>query len=542
MARDFELEFSEDVDEKRDTAEIMLLSCLLQDLSLITETPLEEEDFSTPRNKFYFKLIEELSTRYKEVNEFTVVNFLQVSEGLMDEFDDYGGTKVFNKIKNMANIIDFETYLDEVVKYRLIDDYSNKLAIDINKEVSVGGKKIIPANKFPSMSAEQVLNFYDMQLSSVSVKSVKSDMKAESLYYTDEEIEKMASGEYDETTYFDVTLTWEDENGDERYHRNFPLLNRAIDGICSGNGIYFLGGFSGTGKTTMLVNMVMGLIEQGEKVILVSNEQKSGYFKRILVSYIAQYVFGCWSLDRTKIKHFNFNEEEKQAFFLANEFIKEKYSDCLKFFSVIDFNIDKILREVKKLKLAEGYSTLCIETFKAQSALDNAVQDMVENSRKLDAFEKEMDMKVILPIQLMTSLEGKVSYLNSSMIASSKHIKDVANAIILVRKVLDKELDEDDSKYFLKPYIWKTNEHGKLVKKYFKIIDGQDTPRRTLEGDTPIEKEYTLDKRKKYLLCFIDKSRESDDNSKIILQEMIGRTGRIRDIGYVDNVYGGLFY
>ena len=100
MARDFELEFSEDVDEKRDTAEIMLLSCLLQDLSLITETPLEEEDFSTPRNKFYFKLIEELSTRYKEVNEFTVVNFLQVSEGLMDEFDDYGGTKVFNKIKN----------------------------------------------------------------------------------------------------------------------------------------------------------------------------------------------------------------------------------------------------------------------------------------------------------------------------------------------------------------------------------------------------------------------------------------------------------
>ena len=81
-----------------------------------------------------------------------------------------------------------------------------------------------------------------------------------------------------------------------------------------------------------------------------------------------------------------------------------------------------------------------------------------------------------------------------------------------------------------------------MVKKYFKIIDGQDTPRRTLEGDTPIEKEYTLDKRKKYLLCFIDKSRESDDNSKIILQEMIGRTGRIRDIGYVDNVYGGLFY
>lgn len=205
-----------------------------------------------------------------------------------------------------------------------------------------------------------------------------------------------------------------------------------------------------------------------------------------------------------------------------------------------EFNIDKILREVKRLHLAEGYSVLCLETFKSQSALDNSVADMVDSSRKLDIFEKEVGMKVILPVQLMTSLEGKVSYLNSSMISNSKQIKEVANSIILVRKVNERELDPED-KAFLNPYVWKTNKEGKLIKKYLTIIDGQERPKRKLKGDE-MEKDYTLDKRKKYLLCFIDKSRESDDNSKVILMEMVGRIGKVRDVCYVDNVYTGTFY
>ena len=538
MARILDVE-CEVMNEKKEQAERMLISCLLQDLSL--ETPLLESDFSTPKNRFYFKLITELAPRYKEINGFTVLNYLQISEEMTENFNDFGGVKEFDKIKSMANVSDFNSYLDELVKFKLVEELSEKLGIDINKEVIVGGKRVVPANIITGMNSSQTLDFFDMQLSSINVASLNNDMIAESLYYTEDEISKMESGELEETSYFDYTLLWEDEKGEKRFDRNLPLLNRSLDGYTCGNGVHYLGGFSGTGKSTILINIILGLITtSNEKVILVSNEQRSSYFKRILVSYIAQSVFKCYTLDRTKIKHFNFTDEEKRAFYLANEFVKENFTDNLKFYSVSEFNIDKILREVKRLHLAEGYSVLCLETFKSQSALDNSVADMVDSSRKLDIFEKEVGMKVILPVQLMTSLEGKVSYLNSSMISNSKQIKEVANSIVLVRKVNERELDPED-KAFLNPYVWKTNKDGKLVKKYLTIVDGQEKSRRTLKGDNE-DREFTLDKRKKYLLCFIDKSRESDDNSKVILMEMVGRIGKVRDVCYVDNVYTGTFY
>ncbi len=119
MARTLDVE-CEVMNEQKEIAEKMLISCLLQDLSLISETPLIEDDFSTPKNKFYFKLVSELSTRYREVNEFTVINFLKLSEALTQDFEDYGGAKEFKKIKELANVENFYSHLDEVIKYNLI--------------------------------------------------------------------------------------------------------------------------------------------------------------------------------------------------------------------------------------------------------------------------------------------------------------------------------------------------------------------------------------------------------------------------------------
>ena len=257
MARTLDVE-CEVMNEKKEQAERMLISCLLQDLSL--ETPLLESDFSTPKNKFYFKLITELAPRYKEINGFTVLNYLQISEEMTENFNDFGGVKEFDKIKSMANVSDFNSYLDELVKFKLVEELSEKLGIDINKEVTVGGKRIIPANIITGMNSSQTLDFFDMQLSSINVASLNNDMIAESLYYTEDEISKMESGELEETSYFDYTLLWEDEKGEKRFDRNLPLLNRSLDGYTCGNGVHYLGGFSGTGKSTILINIILGLI------------------------------------------------------------------------------------------------------------------------------------------------------------------------------------------------------------------------------------------------------------------------------------------
>lgn len=540
MARTLDVE-CEVMNEQKETAEKMLISCLLQDLSLISEIPLIEDDFSTPKNKFYFKLVSELSTRYREVNEFTVINFLKLSETLTQDFEDYGGAKEFKKIKELANVENFYSHLDEVIKYNLIEEVSEKLAIDINKEISVGGKKIVPADKFTSMSSQQVLDFFDMQLSSVNVRSVATDMVREYLFYSDEELEQIEEGEVDDdTTYYDTTLTWETENGEFKYHKNFPLLSKSTDGLSSGNGVAIFGAFSGVGKTTLITNIAMSLVENGEKVILVSNEQQIKYFRTMLLSYISAYVFGCFTLNRTKIKHFNFNDEEKKVFLKANNFIKERYKDTIAFYSVSEFSVDKIMREAKKLILAEGFSTLIVETFKAESQEDS-VKELMANSVALDKFGKEMNCKILLPMQLMGSMTGKASFLTSSLLAGSKHVKDVAGLLLLTRKVNPKELDEEDDRMFLKPYLWRKDREGKYKKKYFKVVDSTTTSRRRLRGDDNND-ELTLDKNKHYILAFLDKCREASDSNIIILQEFNGDYGRIKDVAYVDNVYTGLFY
>ena len=540
MARTLDIE-SEVMNEHKETSERMLISCLLQDLGLISEVPLIEDDFSTPKNKFYFKLVSELSTRYREVNEFTVINFLKLSETLTQDFEDYGGAKEFRNIKELANVENFSSHLDEVIKYNLIEEISEKLAIDINKEVLVGNKKIVPADKFTAMDSQQVLNFFDMQLSSVNVKSVSTDMEREYLFYSDEELQQIEDGEIeDDTTYYDTTLTWQTEDGEFKYHKNFPLLSKSTDGLSSGNGVAIFGAFSGVGKTTLMVNMAMSLIENGEKVILVSNEQGSKYFKTMLLSYISAYVFGCFTLNRTKIKHYNFTDEERKVFLKANRFIKERYKDTLAFYSVSEFSVDKIMRESKKLILAEGFSTLIVETFKAESQEDS-VKELIENSIELDKFGKEMECKILLPMQLMGSMTGKASYLTSSLLAGSKHVKDVAGLLLLTRKVTLRELDEDNEKMFLKPYLWRKDREGKYKKKYCKVVDSTTTSRRRLRGDDN-DDELTLDKSKQYILAFLDKCRESSDSNIIILQEFNGDYGRTRDIAYVDNVYTGLFY
>ena len=136
---------------------------------------------------------------------------------MTENFNDFGGVKEFDKIKSMANVSDFNSYLDELVKFKLVEELSEKLGIDINKEVTVGGKRIIPANIITGMNSSQTLDFFDMQLSSINVASLNNDMIAESLYYTEDEISKMESGELEETSYFDYTLLWEDEKGEKRF-------------------------------------------------------------------------------------------------------------------------------------------------------------------------------------------------------------------------------------------------------------------------------------------------------------------------------------
>jgi hypothetical protein len=103
------------------------------------------------------------------------------------------------------------------------------------------------------------------------------------------------------------------------------------------------------------------------------------------------------------------------------------------------------------------------------------------------------------------------------IIKGAEHIiKEVANVILLMRKVLPEELDKE-SRMYMKPYrLIKDFETGKWSKTYLEDLDAS----------------------KDYRLIFIDKNREGED-SKVLLYEFSGRSGTFTEIGMTDNVFKG---
>lgn len=518
----------------RGEIEGLVISCLLQDMSLVADVSFTEKDFKFPKTKFFFNLIRELSKRYSEIDEVTTSVFVGTSPTLKDSYEQNGG---WNSVKNaisLGSIKNFEKYTDDLEKSNLLFKLEEN-GFNIEKEIEIEGNSIRPIDLFPSMTSNQVYDFYEMLLADMSIKSLGDEIKKEVLYFTDKEINSIENQELDNSASYGITLRWEDEEGNEKYIPSFRMLDSVTNGYSHSNGVHIIGGHSGTGKTTITTNIAMGLVESGCKCLIISNEQQSLYFKNILMSYICHQVFKCYSIDRKKISSGNFTEEEREIFIKANNFIKEKYGNNLTFISVNEFNVAKICKVAKKLNLAEGYDTLILDTFKPENAANsNSHGEMNENARELDRFGRQMGMRVILPSQCRTSNEGKVSYMTSAELASSKQIKEVAASIILVRKIIDDELDPSKDRFFLKPYKWGVNRlTGRPEKKYLEIIDSSKAEDRAKEYDT-----NCIDRNKSYVLVFLNKNR-SGESDLVWLYEIDGRSGKVTERASCDYVYKG---
>lgn len=529
-----------EIDNNEMMIESLVISCIFQDMTLINDYTIDSSYFENPKCKFFFQLIEELSKGYKELNEVTVSTFVSQSKDLQKEYDEYEGWASVERLKKLAEIVNFDKHVDDLCKQNLIKELSEK-GFNIKKKINIEGTEVRPRDLFPEMTCQEVYEFYEMLLTNSSVATTGADMKVEDLYYTKDEIENIESGEDDTSISYDITMRWEDEEGNERYKKNFKNLNNVTDGIGYDNGIYLLASASGGGKSTTAFQMALGMIESNEKVLFISNEQGSRYFKNILISYVASTVFNCHTITRRKVKHMDFTEFERDIFRKTNEYVKEKYADRLKFISVLDFNIDRILKLVKKYRLSYGFQGCVIETFKSSNAQESdIVNELVEGSRKLDRFAKKYQVRMIIPMQLRTSTNMKTSYLTSSEISNSKQVVEVCGSIVLFRKILPDELDSSNKKLFLKPFKWiKDEETNKYKKKYLEVKDGkaeEEVSSRRRRGRT---KEEYIDSSKTYRLAFVDKAREGSDDKKILLLELNGNTGDIHEVCWVDNVYTG---
>lgn len=499
--------------ENRGNIESLVISALLQDLSLIADVKLKQKDFMFPKTKFFFGLTEELSKKYKEINEITVGVYISTSPTLKESYDCHGGWKSIQNLLNLGSVNNFNQYIDDLEKSNLLLELEKK-GFNVEKEIEFNNKMIKPIDQFPSMSAAQVYNFYEMLLADTSLNSNVCDGEdVEDITFSDKEIEDKKTGESAGVSY-SVSLSW-DEDGKERYITACPSLSSLTNGVTKQNGVFTIAGTSGIGKSTWgFTSLILPLVHSGSKVILFSNEQTSDVFKDMLLTYVCKNVFKGYTINRKKIKSWDLTDEEEKIVNQAREFIDKEIKGKIKFVGLHEFSMDKIFKISKKLIVSEGFDTVFVDTFKSESESEDTVRDMVLGMRELDSFGKKMNVAVISTMQIATYAENKVSYLSAAEISGSKQTKETMNVLMIFRKVAtDIELDPKNKKYYLMPYRYKRDALNKKL----------------------VREDIELDPNKKYLLGFLNKNREGSDGN-ILIYSFDGHSARFIEEGYAAHV------
>lgn len=521
--------------EDRDITEKLIIGCIYQNLTLITEINLKENDFKDKVIKFYFSLAKELVKNIKTLDELSVMSYVS-SSGVKDLYLKYGGYESIVNFQNIGDTRDFFTYVDNLKKYILVENLKEKRNFDVNKEIIYNGSKLIPSDALPFMTSYEFHNMIQLFFNDLEVELDNKDLKYENLSFTEQELKDKLEGKEIDTSHFDILIDWE-EDGEYRYVRNLSILDEILGGLQRRFGVHILGATSGGHKTTMSLNIAMSLVStSNENVLILSNEVQSAYYKNLLMSIVCQNVFRCYSLTRKKISRNIFDtEEEKEVFLRANKFIAEKFDGKIKFLSLPSFNSDQICEIMKREKLKNNINYIVLDTFKYEGNSEkNIATELVDTSRKIDSIATEYGIGVLMPMQLLVS-QDKVSYLTSSALSNSKQVKEVANSVLLMRRVRPFELNPEEKKYYLKPYKWVRSINGGLIKKDMKIIN-------TARNETDRNKRFdrdVIDVGKQHIILRIEKNRngKSDD---LILYEIDENSGVLREKCRCDFIYNGL--
>lgn len=493
--------------ENRLLMEGKVIGCLWQNPDLYEDyKDLNTKSFITNDGRYYYKLGQKMAEKgYEYFDEVTVNGFIQEHSILKDKFIEKGGYENVKTIMNAINIKNIDTYVDDIFKYNLILGL-NKEGFNVFDEIEIEEndktKKIIPIDLFKNMTSEQVSNWYDWRLQSLTMDKVMGNTKIIALDIDDEFIKKCESGEMNGLPFDTIG---EDIDGNLIY--GCPILNYSTLGIHKGY-TELIGAFSGCGKSSfILAERVMPIIYHGEKVALIANEMSIEDYKAIILPMILAYHFKYFKLTRKHLKQGRINDEQREMIKKAQKYYREHYYNKLFFVDIDNYNMDTMKVVARKLS-RQGVNYYIYDTFKAGNMNDsNARGQLIEASKMLHQLAKKYNISITIVMQCAIYLEN-VRYVNSNCLAEAKAVKEIVTQMVLFRKIFPDEFYGE--KYDIKPYRrMKDKETGKWLK----------------------TKEFIkLDPEKQYRIMFLCKTR-ADEDDKCIVYQFDGAYNVWREIG-----------
>lgn len=452
-------------------------------------------EFNIPLNNFnnkspwkiYYAIAREmiLNKKYETLDNLSVDSFINdnAEDTLKGAYLALGG---FSPIDDMVNIVEednVEEHYNSVLKYHTI-----------SKLIGVGYDVAMIWEDIKHLGYQEIAHYVESKINSVFV-----DIDLDN----NEKVVDLADGLYEMIDEANKGLL-------KGLPYNSRMVNSVLNGMKRGEMAYF-SAMSGVGKSYLAtIIAAFAVVERGEKILIMTNEEGQAKFQRELVTYAANNYIKqhderfkdkshLW-VEKNSFRNGNFDKDTLALMYAGADWVKEKIGQGkLNFIDLSSFSTDKAIRLIKQYKTKFNVNYFVIDTFKHDNNIgsqlgDNSWLDLQQASVKLYNTIKESNLNVFLLLTYQISKQ-KRAYLDQTSLGIAKNVIDVADTLVLVRM------------------MFKSEQEGGL-----KVIgaNGEDV---TLSPDND------------YMILFFDKNRAGTVSRQVVLKVDFGRN-MINDVGF----------
>lgn len=446
-------------------------------------------DFYEPTTTFLYNSLYEMY-HYQlngELTESKINVFMNQDVERKEKYEKIKGYSYIKRIMDLVDLEEFDTYYQNLKKYSLLRELERK---------GFPAKKIIEKNNFSKVTPEDIIRGMEYQINTIGTviggvqDSVILGRKIS------ERIEQ-----------------WK-KTPDVGLIIPFEILNMLIRGVRTKK-LNLMGMHSGCGKSriTSKIACYIGILF-GFDLMAAINEQDEMEWDAMILScmvnnpdfhwlpdgsdrneigkIIKKYSHVFDGIDETKIVTGTLTEIEEEIVMVAAKFIEE--NSRIHFLELGKYDELTLKRQFKRHKI-KGCKFFIYDTLKAP---DHDWMSFVKTGDMLKTMAQELDVSIWATFQLTDdSLFNDV--LNSTAIANGKHIKHIADGLLMCRPMFR---DEYDKYTVLSP-------NGFMG-----------------------EERRQLDKSQMYYICWVDKNRGGRDKQMICFRVDKGKNLWIEE-GYL---------
>lgn len=486
------VEINKKIQDKTKQIEANIVGCFYDNPELFYEyNDLKNSSFFNPVWKSYFAIGRKLSVKgIKVFNESDLLIFLSKPENekLHKLYEEYGGYGTIETLSGLFEKDNVDSYVKELQKWVAFKSISEDFYV-----------KDETFRNMTDLDINQMYDYFNAKFNNIFI-NVSEDIIVSSL---DSDLDEIIQEAH--------------EGIAKGMPIPSPMLNNIINGICRGQ-ITLIGGQSGSGKTTILINTVLsGTWENEEPFVLFLNEQDHKKIKKEMLTWIINNKIlkdNDKPFNKVRWRDGKFTDEELIIINKAKDLMKEKLKNNK--IIIVEFKSymhSTVVRTIKKYA-AMGVKMFAIDTFKMSSDADPnqpfwlAMQNQM---KELDDLIKPAGLNVSLICTLQLGKDAILTrYLSANNFGMAKNVIDVASVALLVRKLHNDEYKD-----------------GKSELKIMKPIEG-----------TKSGVEIVLDPNKRHSVIFIEKNRNgAAGEEQIVVAHDLG-TLRYEEMGITNVPFG----